>query len=56
MGCNNPKALCVLTVTIDLDKDFEYSEDFLKNGVAYVSASSWAFFMQENVNIRRVGM
>ena len=46
LGCNNPRAQCVLTVTIELDTNYEYSEDFLKNGMAYVSASSYAFFLQ----------
>lgn len=56
MGCNQPKALCVLTVTIALDGEYEYSQDFLSNGVAYVSASSWAFYLQENINVRRIAM
>jgi len=39
-----------------LDTDYEYSEEFLKNSVAYVSASTWAFFLQENINVRRAAV
>lgn len=48
--------MCILTVTLTVDETYEYSEDFVNNGIIYVSASSGSLFMTENVNYRRVTM
>lgn len=53
MGCFLPTSYCVLTLEIDLDEEYEYSQDFVKNGVVYISAASGTYGLYENIRTRR---